>query len=112
MIFRNFSISANDDVSINFDASVGLSGATVTWRAFAQSYGVPTEDVDPVIQKSSASGDGIEILESPPTQFVLSIDAVDTLDLLRNYYYEAIVVSPLRSTVFCGIMTVTPTEIR
>lgn len=112
MILRNISVSANDDVSINFDASVDLTGATVTWRAFDQSYGIPTLDIDPVLEKSSVSGGGIEILESPPTQFILSIDAVDTLDLLRNYYYEALVTAPSRSTIICGIMTVTPTEIR
>ncbi len=80
---------------------------------FEQQYGLRVAGVDPIIRKTSAGG-RIDILESPPMTFLVYIDVEDTIDLLRNYYHEACIYDETGNpiSVTCGIMTVTPTEIR
>jgi len=116
---QNFSIPADNDAVVTFLISsdvVGdtLSGCIVYWNAYEQELGLPTVGVEPVIAKSSLSGHGIEILESPPMTFQVVIDAADSVDLLRNYYHEATIVDEFgdTNTVTVGIMTVTGTENR
>lgn len=115
----NFSIPAdNDHLAVLTIASTvpddTLSGCTVYLRVYEQTFGVPTAGIDPVIEKSSVSGGGITILESPPMTVTISFVKADTLPLLRNYYYEVTVQDEIGDldTVTVGIMTVTGTENR
>ena len=116
-IIQNFSVPAGDDVDLTFDidddTAIVLSGATIFWNAYEQIQGVP-DKTKPVINKSSVSGDGIEIPASPDDIFVVSLVEADTLELLRNYYHEAKIVDANgnHTTVTIGVMTVTETEFR
>lgn len=113
---QNFSIPAGNDETVNFlaDCSItDLAGATVKWQAYEQQYGVPVPGVDPVIVKSSASPEAVTISESP-VSFQVELAAADTVELLRNYYFEGTITDAEGnvSTVAYGIMTVTETENR
>lgn len=113
---QNFSIPANDDVDINFDVDpddgASLVGSTIYWRAYEQEFGLPVSGVDPVLTK--VLDDGIQITDPDAGQFVVTILADDTVDLLRNYYHEARIKDTDGNwvTVTTGIMTVTGTEVR
>ena len=116
---ENFSIPAGSDQDIYFTVATTqpddtLEGATVYWRVYEQEFGAPVDGVAPVLEKSTESGHGISILPSPPMTFRVSLLRADTLDLLRNYYHEALLVDATtnKDPIVCGIMTVTPTENR
>jgi hypothetical protein len=118
-VIQNFSVPADNshDVVVTITSSIpgdSLRTSTVYWRVFEQAFGSPVPGSPPVIQKSSLSGGGIEILPSPPMTFSVLLSASDTVGLLRNYYHEATVVDEGGNvdTVTVGIMTVTATENR
>lgn len=115
----NFEIPADNDhlavLTIASDTPGDtLAGCTVYFRAFEQTFGVPTAGVNPVIEKSSLSGGDVVALESPPMTVTIAFSHADTVNLLRNYYYEITVVDGGGNidTVTVGIMTVTGTENR
>lgn len=113
---KNVSIPAGNDEILKFDVPLGveLQDSIAYWRLFDQKYGCPLPDVDPILIKSSMSGGGINISESPRGIDVL-VDSVDTILLLRNYFYELKIVSGDEQThtiIENGIFTVTQTEIR
>lgn len=113
---QNFSIPANDDVDLNFDIDpddgASLVGAVIYWRAYEQVAGLPVAGSDPVIEK--VLDDGIQVTDPDLGKFTVSVNAADTVNLLRNYYHEARVydVDGNWVTVTTGIMTITGTEIR
>lgn len=116
---QNFSVPADSDQDIYFSVATalpdeGLGGCTVYWRVYEQEFGCPVHGADPVIEKSSLSGGGIAILPSPPSTFIVSLLHADTLNLLRNYYHEALLVDVFgnQDTIVCGVMSVTQTENR
>lgn len=119
---QNFSVAANSDQDLQFTIETcspeedSLSGDTDTlyWRAYEQMFGCPVEGLPPVIAKSSLSGGGIVVLPSPPMTFQVSLSHFDTINLLRNYYHEVLLVdaSGNQDTIACGIMTVIQTENR
>lgn len=115
-IIQNFSVPAGDDVDINFDVDpddgASLIGATIYWRVYEQENGLPVAGVDPVLEK--VLDDGIQITDPATGQFVVTIDAADTTDMLRNYYHEARIHDEDGNwvTVTIGILTITGTEIR
>jgi hypothetical protein len=118
-LIQNFSVAANtdEDIIVTITTQVPgdtLVGVTVYWRLFEQQFGIPVPNVNPILEKSSHSGGGITILDSPPMTFRLTLLRGDTVGLLRNYYQETTVVDAVGnySDPECGIMTVTPTENR
>ncbi len=116
-IIQNFSTPADDDVKLNFTltpdtgASIG-PGAQIYFYAYEQEFGAPVEGVDPVVTK--VLDHGIEVTDPDAKKFTVTLDDTDTAALLRNFYYEVLVIdvdgNRLRSTV--GIVTITGTEIR
>lgn len=117
---QNFSVPAGTDqqVTIVVETTIendSLEGCTIYWRVYEQTYGVVDQEVDPLIEKSSLGGGGIEITD-PPTDMtlVVTLTPEDTVSLLRNYYHETTVVGEIgeQDTVVVGIMTVTQTENR
>jgi hypothetical protein len=118
-VIQHFSVPANNDHDVIFTIASGtagdsLSGCTIYWNAYEQSFGEPVAAIPPVITKTSLSGGGIDILPSPPMTFRVALNKADTASLLRNYYHEATVVDEVNNedTVTIGIMTVTATENR
>ncbi len=118
-LISNFSIPADNDhdaiLTIKSDvAGDSLSGCTVYWRAFEQSFGVPVPNIPPVLDKNSLSGGDVVILPSPPMTVRISFRRAETAALLRNYYHEVTVIDEIlnQDTVTVGIMTVTQTENR
>jgi hypothetical protein len=116
---QNFSISAGNLFEVTFDFSGvtgldSLDGYTVYWSAYEETVGVPLAGVSAVITKSSLSGGGIELLDSPSTSCVMTLSGIDTVGLLRNYYHEASIVDAggNQITPTTGIMTVLGTENR
>lgn len=115
-IIQNFSVPAGDDVDVNFDVDpddgASLIGATIYWRVYEQENGLPIAGAEPVLEK--VLDDGIQVTDPDTGKFVVTIDAEDTEDMLRNYYHEARIfdVDSNWVTVTIGIMTVTGTEIR
>jgi hypothetical protein len=111
---QNFSIAAGDDLSVTFNLDptdgISLDGATVNWRAYDQTSGSVTSFV-PVIAK--ATGSGITIPTSPANEFVVRIEAADSIPLLGNYYHTAqlVDVGGNTATICAGIMTVTAAPI-
>lgn len=118
-VLQNFSVPADSDEDIVLTITttiVGdtLDGATVYWRVYEQHFAIVDPDVPPVIEKSSLSGGGIDILPSPPMTVRITVTKTDTALLLRNYYHEVTVIAVDGSQYppTCGIMTVTATENR
>ncbi len=74
--------------------------------------GSPVPGTDAVIEKYTDNG--LQVTDPDLGQFVVELNATDTVDLLRNYYHEATIVDENGAivTVTIGIMTVTPTETR
>jgi hypothetical protein len=117
--YSNFEIPADNDhlVVLTIASSTPddtLAGCNVYFRVFEETFGVPTAGVDPVIEKSSLSGNGVTILESPPMTVSILFSKSDTVSLLRNYYYEVTVQDGIGDldTVTVGVMTITGTENR
>jgi hypothetical protein len=83
----------------------------VKWRAFDTRLGLPIGD--PVIEKSTPIGQGIEITDPVERLFSVNLEGIDTEDLLGRYYHEAEIIgsSGNHETVTVGIMTVTRTRI-
>lgn len=113
----NFSCPAGSDfevdVDIDPDAGHTLAGATLYWQVFEQENGIVTPDVAPIIEKSSPSS-GIVIDDDDAQTITITLAPADTVDLLRNYYHELVVVdaNSKRTPVAYGMMTVTGTENR
>jgi hypothetical protein len=110
---QDFSVPQGDDMDVIFNLDpadqISLSGATVTWAAFAQNFAVPT---------TLASGGEVILKLSPgaitiypsPLSFVVHLYAADTASLPPgNYYHEAEIqdVNGNRATVTQGMMAVT-----
>lgn len=112
-VIQNISVPAGDDIEITFniddDTVISLTSATIRWRVYEQSYGIPDGDV--VIDKSTPAD--IEIPGSPADVFVVSLSGEDTKGMLHNYYHEAYVedVNGNKNTITVGMFTVTPTKI-
>jgi hypothetical protein len=113
-LLQNFSVSrANDEVltvTLESDLTSGsLASATVRWTVYGMSYGMPMPSPE-LISKSSLSGGGIVILESPPLTFVINLKKIDTAGFdLGNYYHEALIIDDVgnHSTVMYGAMAIT-----
>src|SRR5580704_3596055 len=106
---QNFSGYSGDDFQQKFNVGGSLSGVTVFWSLYEQLFGVPSGS--PILVKTSQSGGGIEVMNSPPS-FTISFEAADTSSLQGNYYHEARVVSESGNiiTEVQGILTVNATE--
>ena len=107
---ENFSVTQGNPLDVNFDVDTDaegadLDGASITWRAFAQNYGIPSGAA--VITKTL--GNGIDVLVSYEQKFVVHLDEADTETLEpKNYFHQADVIDGLgrEFTVTQGIMTV------
>lgn len=113
-VIQNFSVPAGDDVPVTFvmdpGSGIDINTAEARWRAFQQENGVPLPATSPILDKTSLSGGGIELVPSP-LGFIVTFAGADTVDMLRNYYHEAEVTDAAgHSTLTVGIMTVTQTE--
>ncbi len=116
-IIQNFSVPANDDVKLNFTltplsgASIG-PGAQIFFNVYEQEFGNVEPGVPPVIVK--VLDHGIEVTDPNAKKFTVQLLKTDTVNLLRNYGYEVLVIdvdgNQVRTTV--GILTITATEIR
>lgn len=116
-VIQNVSVPAGDDIEITFDLDdntvIDLDQAVIRWNVYETVYGIPVEDTDPVISKSTESGGGIDIPGSPADIFNVTLLGADTKGMLHNYYHEAFVedVNGQRSTITVGVFTVSPTKI-
>lgn len=114
-VIQNISVPAGDDVDITFniddDTIIDLNGATIVWNVYDQTFGIP--EGTPVITKSSAGVDQIDIPGSPADIFVVTLTGDDTKGMLQNYYHEAFVedVNGNKNTITTGVFTVTVTKI-
>lgn len=115
-MIQNFSVPRGNDATINVDvtsdvAGETLHGADIEWKVYEQMHGVRTASVNPLIVKRL--GAGITVPGSPPMLFVIGLDAIDTSNLLENFYHEAMVTDEggNKITVLQGVMTVTEAEI-
>jgi hypothetical protein len=118
-LLQDFSVAAGDSATITFDLTevtgiTDLADYMILWDAYIQSAGVPAASIAAVISKSSESGQGITILESPPLTCVLDLGGADTVNLIGNYYHELSIFdqSNNKITPTNGIMTVLSTENR
>src|SRR5262252_4416419 len=115
-LIQNFSIPANNDTVLSVDVgpdneNLTLAGATIYWKVFAQTAGVPYGD--PLISKSTNEGGGIEVLDNTYQLFTIELDRSETAGLLGNYYHETRIISALddRVTVNQGIVCITMAEV-
>ena len=119
VLIQNFSVPAGDDVEVTLEVTPDLEVFTleesqIFWRVYPQAFGIPIITGSPaaLIEKSSNDG-SIVVLPSPPMTAKIKISGVDTSSLLRNYYHETTMIDFVgsRSTLNCGVMTVTQTGI-
>jgi len=115
---QNFSLPAGDDVEMTLDigpdivgAENDLTGCTILWQVFGQTYGVP-DGAPPIISKSTG-GNGITITGTDAQTAEMIVDRADTFGLLGNYYHEAKIVDGTDNeiSVTYGILTITNIEI-
>jgi hypothetical protein len=109
-MLQNFSGYAGDDFQQKFSISGSLSGAVVFWSLYEQLFGVPSGS--PILVKTSQSGGGIEIVDSPASSFTISFASADTAALQGNYYHEARILDVDGNVIteVQGILTVNATE--
>jgi hypothetical protein len=116
-MLKNIAVEADNDVLIQLDLSqvdiINFPHARIFWNVYDQQYGSPIAGSPPVISKS-VDGATIILIDSPTHKAIIELSAVDTVNLLRNYYHEATLVdfSGNISTLENGIFTVLPTENR
>lgn len=116
-VHQHFSVPAGDDVELVFDIDLNdeitLTDALVLFHVYDQQYGVVDADTL-LLQRHNDSGNGgVSIPGSPANRVIVTLAKEDTLDLLRNYYFELKVVDAdgNNSTVADGIITFLQTAI-
>lgn len=109
-INQNFSIFVGDDMDVNFDigpdtTGLNLNTAQLTWKAYAQTLGVP-DKTTALISKTTAAG--ITITDPTALTFTVHLAPIDSTGRNGNFYHEVriIDVGGKISTPTIGLMTV------
>jgi hypothetical protein len=114
-ITENFPVPKGDDITLYFqiaaDDGVTLIDASVKWRLYEMRLEIPLGD--PVVEKDTQPGGGIEITDVVERTFTVQLLASELEDLLGRYYHEAEVTGANGkiATVTTGVVTITKTKI-
>lgn len=116
-VHQHFSVPAGDDVELVFDIDLNdeitLTSALVLFHVYEQQYGVVADSAVVLARHSDSGNGGVTIPGSPSNRVIVSLTKEETLNFLRNYYFELKVVDVdgNNSTVADGIITFLQTAI-
>lgn len=114
-ITENFAVPKGDDITLDFivaaDPGVTLLGAEIKWRLYAMRLEVPIGD--PLIEKFTDSGGGIDITDIVARTFSVELLASELEPLEGRYYHEAEITggNAKLATVTTGVVTVSKTKV-